>query len=114
MISFWISVVPPKIHWTRLSSGTHNRAGEQRKRHDGSCFHPRRDRAAGSRRQPRPGGKRSSKRDHTPGDDFIRIGGFDDAQPDMYIQHYLGASSVRVPAADLDFIAHARQDIRTG
>jgi hypothetical protein len=29
----------------------------------------------------------------------------------MYIQHYLGASSVRVPAADLDFIAHARQDI---
>lgn len=50
-------------------------------------------------------------RDHTAGDDFIRIGGFDDAQPDMYIQHYLGANSVRVPAADLDFIAHARQDI---
>jgi hypothetical protein len=50
-------------------------------------------------------------RDHTAGDDFIRIGGFDDAQPDMYIQHYLGASSVRVPATDLDFIAHARQDI---
>jgi hypothetical protein len=50
-------------------------------------------------------------RDHTAGDDFIRIGGFDDAQPDMYIQHYLGASPVRVPDADLDFIAHARQDI---
>jgi len=50
-------------------------------------------------------------RDHTAGDDVIRSGGFDDAQPDMYIQHYLGASSVRVPAADLDFIAHARQDI---
>jgi hypothetical protein len=50
-------------------------------------------------------------RDHTAGDDFIRIGGFDDAQPDMYIQYYLGATSVRVPAADLDFIAHARQDI---
>ena len=50
-------------------------------------------------------------RDHTAGEDFIRTGGFDDAQPDMYIQHYLGASSVRVPAADLDFIAHARQDI---
>lgn len=50
-------------------------------------------------------------RDHTAGDDFIRIGGFDDAQPDMYIQHYLGANSVRVPAADLDFIAHARQDV---
>ena len=58
-----------------------------------------------------PRGKRSSRRDHTAGDDFIRIGGFDDAQPDMYIEHYLGASSVRVPAADLDFIAHARQDI---
>ena len=50
-------------------------------------------------------------RDHTAGEDFIRIGGFDDAQPDMYIQHYLGATSVRVPATDLDFIAHARQDI---
>lgn len=35
-------------------------------------------------------------RDQTAGDDFIRIGGFDDAQPAMYIQHYLGASSVRV------------------
>ncbi len=50
-------------------------------------------------------------RDHIAGDDFIRIGGLDDVQPDMYVQHYLGASSVRVPAADLDFIAHARQDI---
>jgi len=29
MISFWISVVPPKIDWTRLSSRTY-RVGEQR------------------------------------------------------------------------------------
>lgn len=50
-------------------------------------------------------------RDHFGGDDFIRIGGLDDAQPDMYVQHYLGATSVRVPAADLDFITHARQDV---
>jgi predicted oxidoreductase len=50
-------------------------------------------------------------RDHTAGDDFIRIGGLNDAQPDMYVQHYLGATSVTVPAADLDFIANARQDI---
>jgi hypothetical protein len=45
------------------------------------------------------------------GGDVIRIGGFDDSQPDMYVQHYLGTESVPVPAADLDFIAHARQDI---
>jgi len=50
-------------------------------------------------------------RDHTGGDDFIRVDGLDDAQPDMYIRHYLGATSVPVPAADLDFIAYARQDI---
>ena len=30
MISFWISVVPPKIDWKRLSPGAHNRGGEQR------------------------------------------------------------------------------------
>lgn len=50
-------------------------------------------------------------RDHWSGDDFIRIGGFDDAQPDMYVSHYLGATSVRVPDVDMDFIAHARQDV---
>lgn len=50
-------------------------------------------------------------RDACGGADFIRIGGFDDDQPDMYIQHYLGVSEVPVAAADLDFIAHARQDI---
>ena len=27
MISFMISVVPPKIDWTRLSRQSHNRAG---------------------------------------------------------------------------------------
>lgn len=46
-------------------------------------------------------------RDHVAGDDFIRIAGFDDSQPDMYIRHELEPA----PAADLDFIAHARQDI---
>ena len=30
MISFWISVVPPKIDWTRLSRRAHNRDGQQR------------------------------------------------------------------------------------
>ena len=55
----------------------------------------------------------SSLRVHVPTDIAAghQIGGFDDTQPDMCIQHYLGASSVRVPAADLDFIAHVRQDI---
>lgn len=50
-------------------------------------------------------------RDHIAGDTFIRIGGLDDAQPDMYIQHHLSAGQIRVPDADLDFIAHAREDI---
>jgi hypothetical protein len=43
--------------------------------------------------------------------DFIRIGGLDDSQPDMYVRHYLGATEIPVPAIDLDFIARARQDI---
>jgi hypothetical protein len=45
------------------------------------------------------------------GDSFIRTGGLDDNQPDMYVSQYHGATSVKVPAADLDFIANARQDI---
>ncbi len=45
------------------------------------------------------------------GDSFIRTGGLDDNQPDMYISQYLGATSIKVPAADLDFIAYAREDI---
>ncbi len=43
--------------------------------------------------------------------DFIRIGGLDDAQPDMYIEQYIGATKLAVPASDFDFIAHARQDV---
>jgi hypothetical protein len=50
-------------------------------------------------------------RDHFGGDDFIRTGDLDDDQPDMYISQYLGARSIKVSAADLDFIANARQDI---
>jgi hypothetical protein len=45
------------------------------------------------------------------GDNFIRTGGLDDNQPDMYVSQYLGTTSIKVPAADLDFIANARQDI---
>jgi hypothetical protein len=46
-------------------------------------------------------------RDHWGGDNFIRIGGPDDDEMDMYV------SRDRTPAsdADLDFIAHARQDL---
>jgi hypothetical protein len=46
-------------------------------------------------------------RDHTSGDDFIRIGAPDDAEPDMYVTRDLVPAAI----ADLDFIAHARQDI---
>jgi hypothetical protein len=46
-------------------------------------------------------------RDHESGDSFILIGDLDDAQPDMYVSH----DGVPAPAADLDFIAHARQDV---
>lgn len=72
----------------------------------------RRDRAAGSRRQRAPWAAFIEARHHTAGGDFIRIGGFDAAQRDMYIQRHLGASSVRVRAADLDFIAQSRQNKR--
>lgn len=46
-------------------------------------------------------------RDQFGGDSFIRIGGLSDEEPDMYVTRDL------TPAAttDLDFIAHARQDI---
>ena len=50
-------------------------------------------------------------RDHLAGDDFIRTGGIDNAQPDMYVSQYLGATARKVPAVDLDFIAAARQDV---
>jgi hypothetical protein len=38
------------------------------------------------------------------GPDFIRIGGDDDSQPDMYVEH----DGNPAPVADLDFIAAAR------
>lgn len=46
-------------------------------------------------------------RDHLVGDDFIRTGDLRDDCPDMYVTH----ESRSAPARDLDFIAHARQDI---
>lgn len=46
-------------------------------------------------------------RHHTSGDNFIRVGGLDDAEPDMYVLR----DSVPASVADQDFIAHARQDI---
>jgi hypothetical protein len=52
-------------------------------------------------------------RDHTGGDDFIRTGGLDDACPDLYLRHDSPDRTgvVRVPIEDLDFIAHAREDV---
>lgn len=50
-------------------------------------------------------------RDHLSGDSFIRIGATDDSRRDMYVSQYLGETAVKVSAADLDFIAHARQDV---
>jgi hypothetical protein len=51
-------------------------------------------------------------RDHTSGDTFIRMGGTDMAVPDMYISFSgPGPGVIRVPDADIDFIANARQDI---
>ena len=38
------------------------------------------------------------------GPDFIRLGGEDDSQPDMYVEH----DGEPAPVADLDFIATAR------
>ena len=50
--------------------------------------------------------------DRNPNDeDFIRIGGLEDSQPDMYVHHWLGAAQVLVPWQDIEFIAHARQDV---
>jgi hypothetical protein len=46
-------------------------------------------------------------RDHTSGDNFIRVGGLEDDEPDVYGSRDTGPASV----ADQDFIAHARQDI---
>jgi hypothetical protein len=38
------------------------------------------------------------------GPDFIRLGGLDDSQPDMYVEH----DGKPAPAADLHFVAAAR------
>jgi hypothetical protein len=46
-------------------------------------------------------------RNHESGDSFILIGGLDDTSPDMYVTH----DGAPAPAGDLDFIAHARQDV---
>jgi hypothetical protein len=46
-------------------------------------------------------------RDHTSGDSFIRIGGLDDGEADMYVSRETTSAS----DADLDFIAGARQDV---
>ncbi len=50
-------------------------------------------------------------RDHLSGDDFIRTGGHDDSSPDMYVSLSTAAGTRLAGSADLDFIAHARQDI---
>jgi hypothetical protein len=46
-------------------------------------------------------------RDHWSGDNFIRIGGLDDNEPDMYVMR----DTTPATTTDLDFIAHARQDV---
>ena len=48
-------------------------------------------------------------RDHFGGDNFIRVGGLDDDEPDMYVMRDSSPAAV----ADLDFIAHSRQDVAT-
>ena len=52
-------------------------------------------------------------RDHVAGDDFIRTGGLNDDSPDMYVSLAFPdhPGLVPAPAGDLDFIAHARQDL---
>ncbi|MGW6708597.1 hypothetical protein ACWGDE_27410 [Streptomyces sp. NPDC054956] len=50
-------------------------------------------------------------RDHWGGDDFIRIGGLDDSEPDMYVSRSTDRGLTPADDHDLDFIAHARQDI---
>jgi hypothetical protein len=50
-------------------------------------------------------------RDHWGGDNFIRIGGMDDGEPDMYVSRAIDVGVVPATNADPDFIAYARQDI---
>ena len=60
---------------------------------------------------PRPWQAFVAGRDHLGGDDFIRTGGLDAAYPDMYVTLGIDSGTEPAGAADLDFIAHARQDI---
>jgi len=46
-------------------------------------------------------------RDHTSGDSFLRIGEPNDGEPDMYLSRETAPAS----SDDVDFVAHARQDI---
>jgi hypothetical protein len=50
-------------------------------------------------------------RDHWGGDNFICVGGLDDSEPDMYVSRAVAGGLVPASDADLDFIAHARQDL---
>ena len=50
-------------------------------------------------------------RDHAGGDNFIRVGGLDDDEPDMYVSRATSSGLVPASDADLDFISRARQDI---
>jgi hypothetical protein len=50
-------------------------------------------------------------RDHLAGDGFIRVGGPDGAEPDMYLSRAAGSGLQPATIADQDFVAHARQDI---
>lgn len=50
-------------------------------------------------------------RDHVAGDDCVRTGGLNDDSPDMYVSLATEGGVRPAGAQDLDFIAHARQDI---
>jgi hypothetical protein len=50
-------------------------------------------------------------RDYWGGDNFIRVGSFDDSEPDMYVSRHVAEGLMPASDADLDFIAHARQDL---
>jgi hypothetical protein len=60
---------------------------------------------------PRPWQSFVEGRDHLGGDNFIRIGGLDDGEPDMYVSRATDRGLAPAGHHDLDFIAHARQDI---
>ena len=49
--------------------------------------------------------------DHWGGDNFIRIGGMDDSEADMYVSRATAEGLVPASDADLDFIACSRQDL---